>query len=785
MLVAASKRHLIMVDGMPACAALMVASRIAPAGHRLLRVLPQPRPPRPGPGAGLFHASALLELGMESTDGTGATLAWPLVRSAAALLTEVAEGEDPGPSQPGDDQRHGRADNAALNRAARAPAPGLTWLPRPGPGGGAPAVTGGSGAGRRQVLRHRHGRRRQPRGMASTHAIAGSVPVAAAAGGGSSSTMVGGARFGDAIDARAQTDRLQHQVVVDARAHGIGPRRLAVDRDQRHARARSAAPAAATSARPRRAGGSAHCAAGVGRHGRRGHRRARRAGASGRRAPRPRPPTGTALARRGRRTHEQAQPPEHRAGGHQGPDHERRQVVRSCTIMIQATSDSGPRAGRTPAMTLAPDPAPSRAPPHPRGRGFTLIELMVVLVIIGVLAALIVPNVLDRADDARVTAARTDVNNLMQALKLYKLDNQRYPERRAGPGGAGRQAHRRRDPAELEALPRQAAERPLGPAVPVRQPGREGRDRCLQLRRRRPGRRRRQGCRHRLLAVSTAAPARGSRHARPSAARRGRGFTLIELLVVVALIAIAIAVASLALRDPAATRLEHEAARLSALLEVGPRRGARLGVAGALGAGRRPTADGAPSFRFVGLPPSERACPTRWLDASGVSRRDRRRARACVLGPEPLIGAQRIVLRLDDRRLDAGHRRPRARSRSAPTARPARHEHARSARLHADRGAGRAGDRRDHAGRRHQGRRRADRQRAAPGRRQRRPVVRRQPADRRCAWRASSPGIGDSDFACEQLGRTYRGKLVVRPTPNPNFRRVDAQIVDDGRHAAC
>jgi general secretion pathway protein G len=64
--------------------------------------------------------------------------------------------------------------------------------------------------------------------------------------------------------------------------------------------------------------------------------------------------------------------------------------------------------------------------------GFTLIELLVVLVIIGVLGALIVPNLIDRADDARVTAARTDVNNLVQALKLYKLDNQRYPSPEQG-----------------------------------------------------------------------------------------------------------------------------------------------------------------------------------------------------------------------------------------------------------------------------------------------------------------------------------------------------------------
>lgn len=75
--------------------------------------------------------------------------------------------------------------------------------------------------------------------------------------------------------------------------------------------------------------------------------------------------------------------------------------------------------------------------PHPtklsaRARGFTLIELLVVLVIIGVLGAIIVPTVLNRADDARVTAARTDVNNLMQALKMYKLDNLRYPSGEQG-----------------------------------------------------------------------------------------------------------------------------------------------------------------------------------------------------------------------------------------------------------------------------------------------------------------------------------------------------------------
>lgn len=65
-------------------------------------------------------------------------------------------------------------------------------------------------------------------------------------------------------------------------------------------------------------------------------------------------------------------------------------------------------------------------------RGFTLIELMVVMVIIGVLAALIVPNVIGAADEARVTAARTDITNIMGALKRYRLDNQRYPTAEQG-----------------------------------------------------------------------------------------------------------------------------------------------------------------------------------------------------------------------------------------------------------------------------------------------------------------------------------------------------------------
>jgi len=64
--------------------------------------------------------------------------------------------------------------------------------------------------------------------------------------------------------------------------------------------------------------------------------------------------------------------------------------------------------------------------------GFTLIEVMVVIVILGVLAALVVPRVLSRPDEARAVAAKQDINVISQALKLYRLDNQRYPTAEQG-----------------------------------------------------------------------------------------------------------------------------------------------------------------------------------------------------------------------------------------------------------------------------------------------------------------------------------------------------------------
>lgn len=68
----------------------------------------------------------------------------------------------------------------------------------------------------------------------------------------------------------------------------------------------------------------------------------------------------------------------------------------------------------------------------PGQRGFTLLEVMVVVVILGILAALVVPKIVSRPDEARAIAAKQDIASLMQALKLYRLDNRSYPSTEQG-----------------------------------------------------------------------------------------------------------------------------------------------------------------------------------------------------------------------------------------------------------------------------------------------------------------------------------------------------------------
>lgn len=129
-----------------------------------------------------------------------------------------------------------------------------------------------------------------------------------------------------------------------------------------------------------------------------------------------------------------------------------------------------------------------------------------------------------------------------------------------------------------------------------------------------------------------------------------RGFTLIELMIVVAIVGLASGLVALSIRDPAATRLELEGARLAALLESAraEARASGLAVRWVPGRNTADLTDGS-DFRFVGLPRSV-SLPTRWLDSATSA--EVAGASALQLGPEPMIGAQRIVLRLADRRLD-------------------------------------------------------------------------------------------------------------------------------------
>lgn len=99
MLAAAGRRCVIIPDGMAACAALMVASAIAPAIVDYCVHARSNRLPGLDRALELFGAHAVFEVGIDGIDGTGSTLAWPLVRSAAALLTDVTDPVAEGPSQ--------------------------------------------------------------------------------------------------------------------------------------------------------------------------------------------------------------------------------------------------------------------------------------------------------------------------------------------------------------------------------------------------------------------------------------------------------------------------------------------------------------------------------------------------------------------------------------------------------------------------------------------------------------------------------------------------------------
>lgn len=67
-----------------------------------------------------------------------------------------------------------------------------------------------------------------------------------------------------------------------------------------------------------------------------------------------------------------------------------------------------------------------------RSRGFTLIEIMVVMVILGLLVALVAPNIMGRGDEARVTTTRAQLRQISNALDLYRLDNSHYPSTEQG-----------------------------------------------------------------------------------------------------------------------------------------------------------------------------------------------------------------------------------------------------------------------------------------------------------------------------------------------------------------
>jgi general secretion pathway protein H len=149
-----------------------------------------------------------------------------------------------------------------------------------------------------------------------------------------------------------------------------------------------------------------------------------------------------------------------------------------------------------------------------------------------------------------------------------------------------------------------------------------------------------------------------ARRQRPGRQGHQGAFTLIELLLVLAIVAISVGVVSLALRDSAATKLEEEAARLSALLDMARAEARAAGVT-VRWVPRPPAAtpgtpgaevDDAVQFRFVGLPSSQ-PMPTRWLDKGTRAQVLLGAGNTLLLGPEAILPPQRVLLSLGERRL--------------------------------------------------------------------------------------------------------------------------------------
>ena len=126
-------------------------------------------------------------------------------------------------------------------------------------------------------------------------------------------------------------------------------------------------------------------------------------------------------------------------------------------------------------------------------KGFTLLEIIVVVFILSLLAAIVAPKIIGRTDDARITEAKVQIKNFETALKLFKLDNGFYPSTEQGLVALVERPGRRISRAE------ESPARSVGESLCIYFPGSLRRFRSPVLRRRRKRRRRGKGCGHQEL----------------------------------------------------------------------------------------------------------------------------------------------------------------------------------------------------------------------------------------------------------------------------------------------